>query len=85
MTLADAFLLILSVFAGFLLVTVGIMLLLSSRTGGGGARGVGVVLIGPVPIVLRGTGARVVVIMATLFLLVILLFLLLSGVMTAGW
>lgn len=85
MAAADALLLLVSIFAGFLLIFVGVALLLAgSRGDGRGAKGWGVVLIGPVPIVLRGSGVRVALIVAALFLLVVLLFLWSSGWASLG-
>ncbi|GBC71768.1 hypothetical protein HRbin02_01556 [Candidatus Calditenuaceae archaeon HR02] len=76
----DVLLLTLSMFAGFLLIFVGVMLLLAgSRGGGGEAKGWGVILIGPLPIVLRGGGVRVAAIVAAIFLLTVLLFLWFTG------
>lgn len=66
-----------SVFAGLVLVFVGLALLLSGRKN---VEGTGVILIGPIPVVLRGAGVRVVVLFAVLALAFILLVLLLSGV-----
>ncbi len=78
-------LLTLSIFAGFLLIFVGVLLLLSASRGGGGeAKGWGVILIGPVPIVLRGSGVRVAVMVAAIFLLAVLLFLWFTGVLSLG-
>ncbi len=77
---------ILSIFAGFLLIFIGVVLLLTSLSGrgGGGAKGYGVILVGPVPIVLRGGGVRVALIVAAIFLLTVLLFLWLTGVVGLG-
>ncbi|MEM0482959.1 MAG: DUF131 domain-containing protein [Nitrososphaerota archaeon] len=86
MAAADTLLLILSIFAGFLLIFAGVALLLADSRGRAGseAKGWGVILIGPVPIILRGRGVRVAAIVAALFLLTVLLFLWLAGVVSLG-
>lgn len=82
MSAADALLLTLSMLAGLLLIFIGLTLLLSRK--GGEARGVGFILIGPVPIILRGAGAKILVIVSAIFLAALLLALLMAGVVAHG-
>ncbi|MEM0445028.1 MAG: DUF131 domain-containing protein [Nitrososphaerota archaeon] len=73
----DAFILLASMLAGAVLVFAGLMLLFSDKRS---VEGGGVILIGPVPIVLRGRGLRIIALLAAISFAVVLLFLLIAGV-----
>lgn len=66
-----------SMLAGAVLVFAGLMLLFSDKRS---VEGGGVILIGPVPIVLRGRGLRIIALLAAISFAVVLLFLLIAGV-----
>ncbi len=79
MTLPDPLTALIALFLGFLLLMLGIVLLIIGRiaSGGGEARGTGIVVIGPVPLIIRGSGARVVALLLSVFagFLVLLIYL----------
>ncbi len=72
---------------GFLLVMLGLILLAFSRLASGGeTRSAGVVVVGPVPIIISGRGVRVLVLLLTIFAasLMLLLYVSSTGVRIGG-
>jgi uncharacterized membrane protein len=79
MTTSDPLTALIALFLGFLLLVLGIVLLALGRlaSSGGEVRSAGVVVIGPVPLIIRGSGARVAALLLAVFagFLVLLIYL----------
>jgi uncharacterized protein (TIGR00304 family) len=83
MMLQEALAAVVTLILGFLLVMFGLIVLALSRVKSNGeARGAGVVVIGPVPIIISGRGAWTLVLLLTIFAASLVLLLYVSSV---GW